>query len=60
MLPEVLFNVTLVALFAVPVLVCVLSLFLKRWRGKLIHYSIIALAVLLVATYLTVTMSGQP
>lgn len=60
MFPEVLSNLTIVALFAVPVLVGLLSLFVKRWRGRLIRYSVIAMAALLVLTYLTVTMSGQP
>jgi len=34
MFPEMLSNLTMVALFAVPVLVGVLSLFVKRWRGR--------------------------
>ncbi|MDE0312295.1 MAG: hypothetical protein OXI52_08525 [Caldilineaceae bacterium] len=60
MYPEALSKLMMVALFAVPVLVAVLSLFVKRWRGRLIRYSVIAMAALLVLTYLTVTMSGQP
>lgn len=60
MFPEVLSNLTIVALFAAPALVAVLSLFVKRWRGRLIRYSVIAMAALLVLTYLPVTISGQP
>jgi len=60
MFPEALSKLTMVALFAVPVLVGVLSMFVTRWRGRLIRYSVIAMATLLVLTCLTVTMSGQP
>lgn len=60
MFPEVLTNLMLVALFAVPILIGILSLFFKRWRGRLIHYSVLSLAGLLTVTYLTVTVSSTP
>ena len=41
----------LMRLFGIPVLAGILCLWFKKWRGKIVHYTAIGLAVMVVVMY---------